>query len=90
MITSSNFAGRCTGSSVGLAPFKILSTQAAAHRKKAEHFLEPHPCLSPQMCGNRRSGLPRQLATREGLSMEPSELAFSRGRPLVGEMLVCP
>src|SRR5262249_48742871 len=32
LITSSNFAGRSTGRSVGLAPLRILSTYSAARR----------------------------------------------------------
>src|SRR5262245_41706166 len=35
LMTSSNFMGCSTGSSAGLAPFKILSTYAAARRHRS-------------------------------------------------------
>jgi hypothetical protein len=36
LITSSNFVGCSTGRSAGLAPFKILSTKAAARRQMSQ------------------------------------------------------
>src|SRR5262249_16845437 len=38
LITNSNFIGRSTGRSAGLAPFRILSTYVAARRKLSAMF----------------------------------------------------
>jgi hypothetical protein len=38
LMTSSNFVGCCTGSSAGLAPFRILSTYSAVCRDRSGRF----------------------------------------------------